>query len=71
MAKAFGGFTETASVGGWLSESGELIEERVYVIETCFSEPDDDLIVALALRIKERLEQEAIMIRKDNEVYFV
>jgi len=71
LAKAFGGYTEHLGIGGFVAESGELIEEQVYVIEACYQIADDDLIVGLARRIKAELDQESVMIRKDNEVYFV
>lgn len=71
FAAAFGGYTETRATGGYLAESGELIEEPVFGIEASYSEPDDDLVWHLAERIKSALSQESVMIRKDHEVYFV
>lgn len=68
---AFGGYTETVAIGGYVAESGELIEERVYLIEAAYSEPDDELVERLALQIKADLKQESVMIRKDREVYFL
>jgi hypothetical protein len=70
LAKAFGGYTETATVGGHVARSGELIEEQVYVIETCYAQENDELIVSLAERIRTDLRQETVMIRKDNETFF-
>lgn len=70
LAEAFGGYTEYPATGGYRAESGELIEETVYAIETSYSEPDDDLIFRLADEIKSRLSQESVMIRKDHEVIF-
>lgn len=71
LAQAFGGYTEHQGIGGYVAESGELIEEQVYVVEACYQIEDDDLIVRLAAKIKAELDQESVMIRKDNEVYFV
>lgn len=71
FAAAFGGYTETASSGGYLAESGELIEEPVFAIEASYDQPNDKLVWQLADRIKEALTQECVMIRKDHEVHFV
>lgn len=71
MASAFGGYTETRAVGGYVSESGALIEETVYLIEASYETANDELVFQLANRIKAVLKQEAVMIRKDHEVYFV
>jgi hypothetical protein len=71
FAVAFGGYTETPANGGWLNADGELVEEPVYVIEAAFEIADDDLVWRLARTIKARLEQEAVMIHKDLEVFLV
>lgn len=70
LAKAFGGYTETLTSGGYLAESGELIEEPIYQIEASYSAPDDDLIERLARQIKADLRQESVMVRKDHETRF-
>lgn len=70
LAQAFGGYTETVATGGYKAESGELIEERVYLVEAAYEEEDDQLIESLALRVKEELHQESVMVRKDHEVRF-
>jgi len=71
FAAAFGGYTETVGNGGYLADSGELIEEIVYAIEASYEEADDQLVWSLAGRIKTALSQEAVIIRKDHEVHFV
>ncbi len=71
MAAAFGGYTETVAMGGYVAGSGALIEEPVYVIEASYEVEDDKLILRLAERIKSDLHQEAVMIRKDHEASFV
>lgn len=71
LAQAFGGYTEVAGMGGYVAESGELIEELVYRIEASYEQPNDELVWNLAARIKAELHQEAVMIRKDHEAYFV
>ena len=71
FAAAFGGYTETVATGGYAAESGELIEERVYLVEAAFTDEDDALIERLAAKIKADLRQEAVMVRKDHEVRFL
>lgn len=71
LADAFGGYTETIGMGGYKAESGELIEEMIYVIESFANEPDEALILALAERIKTELSQESVLVQIDREVRFV
>lgn len=71
LAERFGGYTETLCQGGYKAENGELIEEAVYRIEAAYNEADDDLILKIAERIKLEMNQECVMIRKDNESWFV
>lgn len=71
MADAFGGYTEIVGMGGYKAESGELIEETVYQIESFAAQPNEALILALAARIKTELQQEAVMVRIDQEARFV
>lgn len=71
MASAFGGYTETRAVGGYVAQSGALIEEPVYLIEASYETANGELVFQLAARIKSALHQEAVMVRKDHEVYFV
>lgn len=71
MAEAFGGYTETRAVGGYVAESGALIEEAVYVIEASYEVANDELVFQLAERIKRVMKQESVMVRKDHEVHFV
>lgn len=70
MALAFGGYTETVAMGGYKAESGELIEERVYLVQAAYETEDDGLIESLALRVKEELHQESVMVHKDHEIRF-
>lgn len=70
LAEAFGGYTEYQTNGGYKAETGELIEETIYAIETFYSEPDDALIYRIADEIKTRLQQESVMILIDQKVYF-
>lgn len=71
LAREFGGYTEFPGNGGYVSEAGELIEEPVFAIEAACDQFNDELVWALAERIKSALSQECVMIRKDDEVHFV
>lgn len=71
FARTFGGYTETAAVGGYVLDAGELIEEQVFSIEASYEQANDELVWRLAERIKAALSQECVMIRKDHEVHFV
>lgn len=68
MAQAFGGYTEMVGIGGYKAQSGELIEETVYTIESFAIEPNEALILALAERIKTALSQESVMVQIDQEI---
>jgi hypothetical protein len=70
LAQAFGGYTETEATGGYRAESGELIEERVYLVQACYEAEDDGLIESLALQVKQELHQESVMVHKDHEIRF-
>jgi hypothetical protein len=70
LAEAFGGYTETVATGGYKAESGELIEERVYLVKAAYEIADDALVASLAAKIKTELRQESIMVWKDHTVYF-
>lgn len=70
FAEAFGGYTETEATGGYKAESGELIEERVYLVKAAYEVEDDALVASLAAKIKTELHQESVMVWKDHVVYF-
>ena len=72
LAKAFGGYTETMATGGYKAESGELIEERVYLVEAAYEVEDDELVESLALQVKQELHQESVMVYyKDLRARFI
>ena len=71
LAQAFGGYTETLGNGGYVADSGELIEEPVFLIRAAYQTPNDELVAGLAQKIKTALNQETVMIQRDHEVYFV
>ena len=71
LADAFGGYTETLSMGGYVAADGQLIEEQVYQIMALYSADNDELVKGLATRIKADLKQESVMVQKTQEVWFL
>lgn len=69
FSTAFGGFTETKGLGGYVARDGNLIEEEVYQILAWADNRDDAIIHALARVIKRRLQQETVMYQIDGKVY--
>lgn len=75
LSQLFGGATATQAVGGWVSESGETILERVTIVYSfCTSEQlrkHFDDVYAIAQRIKEEMTQEAVTLEINGQVKFV
>ena len=75
LSGLFGGATATQAVGGWVSESGETILERVTIVYSfCTSEQlreHFDDVYAIAQRIKEEITQEAVTLEINGQVKFV
>lgn len=71
MAAAFGGYTETVGSGGYVSQSGDLVEEVIYQIESFATEANDGLVIGLAEMVKTKLRQESVMVKIGKEVRFL
>jgi len=75
LSGLFGGATATQAVGGWVSESGETILERVTIVYSfCTSEQlreHFEDVYAIAQRIKEEMSQEAVTLEINGQVKFV
>ena len=74
LAITHGGYTEYQTCGGWLGEHNELIEETTFRVVTFCSEikiSDLKNLIQLARWIKERMEQEAVTIEINNQLYFI
>lgn len=69
FAAAFGGFTETKGLGGYVSEAGDLIEEDVYQITAWTKHRNDGVIHRLAKIIKFRLQQETVFYQINEQAY--
>ena len=75
MGKLFGGSTASNALGTWVSDDLGLVREKVKVVES-YTTSDDleshiDSVVDYALSLKSRLQQEAIGLIVNNELYFV
>lgn len=75
LSKLFGGATATQAVGGWVSESGETILERVTIVYSfCTSEQlrqHFEDVYGIAQRIKTEMSQEAVTLEINGQVKFV
>ena len=72
----FGGATCAPAIGGWLSESGELIKERVTVVyafatDKQMQEHLDSDVLPLCEKIKKDMGQEAVSLEVNGELYFI
>jgi len=75
LSQLFGGATATQAVGGWVSESGETILERVTIVYSfCTSEQlreHFEDVYGIAQRIKQEMSQEAVTLEINGQVKFV
>ena len=75
LSGLFGGATATQAVGGWVSESGETILERVTIVYSfCTSEQlreHFEDVYGIAQRIKQEMSQEAVTLEINGQVKFV
>ena len=74
LGNLFGGSTGSDAVGTWVSSSG-LVKEKVKSIES-FCSSDDlnkyiDDVIDYSILLKKRMNQEAIALTVNNELYFV
>lgn len=74
MASMFGGFSQSEIIGGWVNESQQLIEERVFVVKSfCEILTAENLskVIELANLIKEELNQECVSIETHEGLMFI
>ena len=69
IAKRFGGYTLTTGQGGWISESGKLIQETVYLVDCDTELPEGEFWKQLAQSIKSDLVQESVYLRQSPLPY--
>lgn len=75
LSEMFGGATASDAVGGWVSQSGEVIVEKVKVVYSfCttgqLKDRIDD-ILAICEDIKNEMKQEAVTLEINGQVKFV
>lgn len=77
LAQRFGGFTALragAVEGGWVAESGDLVEESITIVKAFaaeLTEEDIRFVIDMAARIKADMRQEAVSIEIDGELVLV
>lgn len=75
LSSMFGGATASDAVGGWVSESGETVIERVKIVYSfCSSEQLNerfDDVYEICQRIKREMNQEAVTLEVNGQCKFV
>jgi hypothetical protein len=75
FSQYFGGSTTTESMGSWVSNNGQVITEKITIVfsyatsESVTQHMDE--VIKLAIGIKKDLNQEAISLVYDNELYLI
>ncbi len=75
LAQMFGGATASKAVGGWVCGSGETVLEEVTIVYSfCSSaqlQENFTKVYAIAERIKNEMQQEAVTLEVNGQVKFV
>lgn len=74
LASAFGGYTVSDCVGGWVDPEGKLIEEQVWKVAVSFHYNDDalsDTFFQIAEQVKDTLKQNCVYVRLGDHTYLV
>lgn len=75
LSTLFGGATASDAVGGWVSESGETVIEKVKIVYSfCTSDQLKEhisTIIAICEELKTEMSQEAITLEINGQVKFV
>ena len=75
FSKVFGGATAADALGCWLSGAGSLVKERVTVVfsycSTAQLDAGIDAVVQHAEALRSAMQQEAIALEINGELYFV
>lgn len=71
----FGGCTSTPAVGGWVSNSGALVVEKVTIVYA-FCTPESfgehfEEVVQLATTIRDEMKQEAVTLEYNGQIKFI
>ena len=75
LSEMFGGATASDAVGGWVSQSGEVIVEKIKIIYSyCTSKQlkeKIDNILAICEDLKNEMKQEAVTLEINGQVKFI
>lgn len=75
LSGCFGGATKTDALGAWLSPAVGLIKEKTTIVFAYCSEADlknsADKVVDFCEKLKSEMQQEAIALEINGEMYFV
>lgn len=75
LSNCFGGATSTEAVGYWISDNEGLIREHPVLVYAYAKEEDFvkniDLIIDYCYQLKQDMQQEAISLEVDNQLYFI
>lgn len=76
LSELFGGATCAPAIGGWVSESGELVKERVTIVYAFCTDEQlernlDEHVLPLCEKIKKDMSQEAVSLEVNGELYFI
>lgn len=75
LSELFGGATASDAVGGWVSESGQTVIEKVKIVYSfCTSDQLKEhisTIIAICEELKTEMSQEAITLEINGQVKFV
>ncbi|MGH2619839.1 MAG: hypothetical protein ACRDHG_04630 [Anaerolineales bacterium] len=74
MLVAFGGFTRTDGLGGWIAPDKHVFREPVFVYALAMEDTDANLseLVALANYVKTTYSQQCVYVRKpDGAIIFI
>lgn len=76
LSEMFGGATCAPAIGGWVTESGELVKERVTIVYAFCTEQQLDKylehdVLPLCEKIKKDMAQEAVSLEVNGELYFI
>lgn len=75
FARLFGGATSYEAVGAWTDQAGELVKEKIIVVQSFATaqQVDDHImeVVKHAQNLKNEMSQEAISLEYDNKLSFI
>jgi len=75
LAKKFGGTTTFHTEGSWVDDEGDLVEEGVEVVTAWYSSNEyvygTAFVVDLAVRVREKANQDCVAIEVEGEMILV